>query len=133
MQHSESKIHRIVFFDGQCNICNAFIDFILRKDKKRLFQIASFQGKTAQRLLPKINPESIVLLENGELLTESRAIISIVSSLGGIYRIASVAKILPPAVGNYIYRWFAKRRYRFFGKRAACRIPSPSERDLFLE
>ena len=128
--------HPIVFFDGVCNLCNGFIDFLVSHDRARALRYASLQGKTSRELLGiDIGRElsSVVLIENGKILRESDAVLRILSKLGGPWILAPGFKILPRALRDWAYRFVARNRYRWFGKRETCRLPSPEERALFLD
>jgi predicted DCC family thiol-disulfide oxidoreductase YuxK len=146
----------IVFFDGVCNLCNGFVDFLVRKDRRRVLRFASLQGKTSRELLGPGAGEklaSVVFYQNSSNLngaalsgtalnesasnraisTESLAVIRILSSLGGAWRLAVLLRVIPDFLRDPIYRFIARNRYRWFGKRETCRLPSPEERALFLE
>ncbi|MFL5814204.1 MAG: thiol-disulfide oxidoreductase DCC family protein [Bdellovibrionia bacterium] len=126
----------IVFFDGVCNLCNGFVDFLVRQDHRRVLRFASLQGKTSRDLLglgagEKL--ESVVFYQNGSTSSESLAVLRILSSLGGAWRLTVLLRVIPGFVRDPIYRFIARNRYRWFGKRETCRLPSPDERALFLD
>lgn len=126
----------IVFFDGVCNLCNGFVDFLVRQDHRHVLRFASLQGKTSRDLLGPGAGEklaSVVFYQNGSRLTESAAAIQILASLGGAWRALLILRVIPSFLRDPIYRWIARNRYRWFGKRETCRLPSPEERSLFLE
>ncbi len=127
----------ILFFDGHCNLCNGFIDFLVRKDRNRKVLIASLQGKTAQQTLP---PEAIEKLasvvymdSNKELHYKSSAIFRVAWQVGGWLHIITPFRILPRFFTNWIYDFVALTRYSFFGRRDTCRIPTEEERRHFLD
>lgn len=127
---------RIVYFDGYCNVCNRFIDFLIRRDRRRVLRFAPLQGRTAERQIPSELRESLatmILQFDGELSTESRAAILSVAALGGVYGLVRVFLVVPSFIRDAVYRAIAKRRYRLFGKRETCRIPTAEERAQFLE
>ncbi len=125
----------ILFFDGECNLCNGVVDFIIRMDKKRNFYIASLQGHTAQA---KLNAEdltelkSIVLLKNGKLYYKSSAVFQMIFLLGGFFWIFAPFWIVPRFFTNWVYDFVALTRYRIFGRRKSCRLPTPEEKEYFL-
>lgn len=127
----------IIFFDGYCSLCNGFIDFIIRRDKKHFFHISSLQGKAAQIVLSEadINQLSTVILLNaqGKKFYKSKAVFEILLALGGLHRALVVFKILPRFVTDFIYDVVAKNRYRIFGKVQSCRVPTAEERTYFLD
>jgi predicted DCC family thiol-disulfide oxidoreductase YuxK len=129
-------VGEIVYFDGVCNLCNRFVDFLIRHDRKRRYRFASLQGETARRRLPPAltgpNAETIVLEQDGELRFRSDAAIAILSGLGGAWRAAATLRIFPRALRDWVYDWIARNRFRWFGKRESCRVPTFEERSLFL-
>ena len=127
---------KIIFFDGHCNLCNTFIDFIIRYNQKASFKVASLQGITAQEELPQAmyqNLSTVVLLDRNErIYTHTDAVIRIVSQLRPIFKIFLIFLILPRFLRDPLYRGIAKYRYKFFGKRETCRLPTKEEREYFL-
>jgi predicted DCC family thiol-disulfide oxidoreductase YuxK len=126
----------IVFFDGVCNLCNALVDFLVRHDRRRVLRFASLQGNTARELLGPgagENLSSVVFYQNGSISTESLAVIRILSRLGGPWGLLSLLRVIPSFLRDPIYGFVARNRYRWFGKRETCRLPSPDERALFLD
>lgn len=125
----------ILFFDGHCNLCNGFIDFVVRRDKHRKTFIASLQGKTAEKMLP---PEriktlnSVVLLHHQEIYLKSSAIFKLAMILGGPLLLFLPFWIIPRFFTNWVYDWVALSRYRLFGRRETCRIPTEEEKQHFL-
>lgn len=135
-KHPAPGDHPIVFFDGVCGLCNGFVDFMIRADRQAVLRFAPLQGETARRLLPEL-PESteewsINLWEQGRLHRASDAALLAAVRMGGVFRLARIFLIIPTGWRNGIYRWVARNRYRWFGKKESCRIPSPAERDRFL-
>ncbi len=127
----------IVFFDGVCNLCNGAIDWLVRHDPKRRIQYASLQGTTAAQIVPdhlnEGDPDSILLWVDGAVLSRSDAVLKILSYLSPGYRsLANAGKIVPRFLRDSIYKWVARNRYRWFGKRDSCRLPTPEERATFL-
>jgi predicted DCC family thiol-disulfide oxidoreductase YuxK len=125
----------IIFFDGICHLCNGFVDAVLRKDVQGHFQFAPLQGETAAKVLtPEERSElaSVILLQNGQKFTRSEAVLRILVSLGGVYRLFAVGYFIPPFVRNAIYTWVAKNRYAWFGQREVCRLPNAEEKDRLL-
>lgn len=125
----------IVYFDGVCNLCNGFIDFLIRIDPHRRLRFAPLQGKTAQaRGIHREDsiPSSIVVFDGSVSLTESDAVLRIFSCLGGVWIVFGLARIIPKPFRDALYRVIAQNRYVIFGRRDTCRVPTPSERDVFL-
>lgn len=134
----------IVFFDGYCNLCNGTVDFLIRHDRHRRLRFSSLQSPPGMRELGAAGsegtrdegagiPASVVLSYQGERYRESGAVLRSVSLLGGPWRLARVLLLIPAPLRDGVYRFVAARRYRWFGRRDACRVPSPEERDRFLE
>jgi predicted DCC family thiol-disulfide oxidoreductase YuxK len=124
----------ILFFDGVCNLCNGFVDWLIRHDRRRIFRYSPLQGETAAGLnaIMEERPDSIVLLDGGRAYVRSEAVIRIFENLGGFWKIVVVIKIVPVFMRDAAYDCIAARRYAIFGRRSACRLPSKAERDLFL-
>ena len=127
----------VVLFDGVCNLCNGFVDWLVRHDTNGQFQLASLQGQTGQRLCPDLlesneSEWSIILIERGGRYFRSDAVLRIVSSLNWVFRAARVFLLVPRPLRDLVYRWVARNRYRWFGKRETCRIPTADERSRVL-
>jgi predicted DCC family thiol-disulfide oxidoreductase YuxK len=130
--------HPIIFFDGVCNLCNRFVQFIIKHDEKSQFKFASLQSEAARSMLPENfwadkKLSSVVLLEEGKTFSRSTAALHILRRLGGLWKMMYVFIILPPVICNLVYDVIAKNRYRWFGKRESCMIPVPELKDRFLE
>lgn len=127
----------VILFDGFCNLCNASIRFILKRDLKDQFRFAPLQSPAGQSLLHKVAPddptqESIVLVIEGKVIRESTAFLKILTRLPG-WRWAGIFLLVPPRIRDGLYRFLAKRRYRWFGKRDQCMVSSSEWQDKFLE
>ena len=116
----------IILFDGVCNLCNSAVNFILKRDKNKQFQFVALQSERGEKLSEKfkIAPEtdSVILIIQNKVYTESDAAIKIARLLPAPWNWFSVFKIIPINIRNGIYKWIAKKRYRWFGKRETCRI-----------
>ncbi|NNF34062.1 MAG: DUF393 domain-containing protein [Saprospiraceae bacterium] len=131
--------HSIIFFDGICNLCNGFVDFVIKRDHKRRFRYASLQGDQSRTLLDfkddsdVQNMSTVILLDQGKVYKKSKAVIKILKQLGkGWYVLSFFMSIIPSSFSNMIYDFIAARRYRILGKRETCRIPTEAEASLFL-
>ena len=126
----------IIFFDGICGMCNRFVDVILRADRRSQFRFAPLQGETARRLLPPQPADpaawSMVYLDERGVHDLSDASLQVYRRLGGAWSILAWARFVPKAIRTPVYRWIARNRYRWFGRRDACRVPTESERARFL-
>ncbi|UII21078.1 thiol-disulfide oxidoreductase DCC family protein [Fulvivirga ligni] len=129
----------IIFFDGVCNLCNGFVNFIIDRDKEKKYLFSSLQSPEAQTILSKydFNPaylSSVVLLQpNGKISFRSSAALRIFSNLGGLWPILSVLRLVPAFIRDFFYNIIARNRYRWFGKKDQCRIPTPELKQRFLD
>ncbi|AKO95107.1 thiol-disulfide oxidoreductase DCC family protein [Priestia filamentosa] len=127
----------LVLFDGVCNMCNHFVQFVIKRDPKGLFKFASLQSNTGSSILNQYgyrkDLDSIVLIEGDTLYTESTAILHIISNLTGPVRILSLFKIVPKPLSDRVYQFGAKYRYRLFGKQTSCMIPTEEIKSRFLD
>lgn len=127
----------VILFDGVCNLCNASIDFVIKRDKKDLFRVGALQEEAGKTLLSKfeVNPEyldSLVLIEEDQVFFRSTAALRIAKKLPGLWPLFYGFIILPPFIRDGIYDWIGKNRYRWFGKKNTCRLPTPEEKAKFL-
>ena len=130
--------HAVLFFDGECNLCNSTIDFVIRRDRHRRFRYATLGSAAANRLLPddlpeKHNLESFILLDKDGIFVRSEASLRVARQLPFPWKLLAALLVIPAAWRNPTYRYIARRRYELFGKRATCRVPTDAERGLFLE
>lgn len=128
----------IILFDGVCNLCNASVDFILRNDPQARFQFAALQSRAGQQLLSQAGISSelldaVWLWENGQLYSASTAALRIARRLRVPWPGFYIFICVPAAWRDATYFWVARNRYRWFGQRETCRLPSPAERARFLD
>ena len=128
----------IIFFDGVCNLCNGFVQFIIRHDKRGIFKFASLQSDYAASL-PALsdkvgNSLSTVVLQDGDrYYIKSAAALRISRMLGFPFSVAYVFIIVPSPLRDAVYDWVANNRYAWFGKRDACWLPTPELKSRFLD
>jgi predicted DCC family thiol-disulfide oxidoreductase YuxK len=127
----------IVLFDGVCNFCNSWVNFTINHDKRNFFQFAPLQSEKAIELLEKhgvdkAKTESVIVIENGKAYTYSTAALRIAKGLGGIWSLAYAFIVVPKFIRDGIYKWIAKNRYKWFGEKDQCMIPTPDIRARFL-
>lgn len=126
----------LVLFDGECNLCNGFINFVIDRDPEARFVFAPLQSSAGQEVRQRYLPapgaiDSIVLYEPGRgIQVKSAAAILILRQLGGAWPLLQAGLLLPAGIRDRIYDWVARNRYRWFGK-GACRIPTPELRARF--
>jgi predicted DCC family thiol-disulfide oxidoreductase YuxK len=128
---------QIILFDGVCNLCNTSVQFVIQRDTSGKFNYAALQSVAGQKLLKENNLPanefySIILIKNGEVFQRSRAALEIARGLSGLWPLLYVFVIVPPFIRNGIYNWIAKNRYRWFGRKDECMIPTPELKSRFL-
>lgn len=132
----QKKPDRIVFFDGVCHLCNGFVDLLIRLDQRHSLHFAPLQGTTAKKLLRREYTEtlgSVIYLRDGEVYTESTAIILILAELHPIFKVLYLFLPIPEKFRNLFYEFVARNRYKWFGTREFCRIPTKAERGYLLD
>lgn len=126
----------VVFFDGVCGLCNRFVDFVLPRDRRETFRFAPLQGETAREMLRGDDAQSLnsVVLRTGSgEYRHSSAVVRILWGLGGVWKVAAALLwVVPAPLRDVGYRLVARNRYRLFGRKEACRMPSAEERRRFL-
>lgn len=132
-----SQKQSIIFFDGVCNLCNTSIDFVIQRDKKDHFLVGALQDETSKRILERFEVDknyldSIVLLESDQIYYKSTAALKIAKNLSGLWPLLHSLVILPESFRDFIYDWIGKNRYKWFGKKSTCRLPTKEEQQKFL-
>lgn len=132
-----SETNPILLFDGVCNMCDGFVQFIMKRDKPGKFRFAPLQSEAGQQLLQHfdLSPDkidSVVLIDNGKSYIKSTAALRAGKKLGGLWSLPYVLVIIPTFIRNTVYDFIARNRYKWFGEKDACMIPSPEVRSRFL-
>ncbi len=132
----------VIVFDGVCVLCNGWVGFLLRHDRRERYRFAAMQGATGRRLLADNgldpdDPLSFLLVEYDldvapRVSTDSEAVRRVLVGLGGIWRLAALSALLPRALRDPLYRLFARNRYRWFGRHDACTVPDAAQAHRFL-
>lgn len=127
----------IVLFDGECNLCNGAVTFIIGRDPKARFKFAPLQSNAGRALLHTDHKsanlqDTIVLIENGHVYTRSTAALRIAKRLHRLWPVLYIFIIVPRPIRNYIYKWIARNRYAWFGRKESCMIPTPELKQRFL-
>lgn len=124
----------VLFFDGVCNLCNGFIDFLIKRDTKAKIKYAPLQGDLAAECVPEhaANMSSVVLYKAGKVYIESTAAILTLAELGGFWVLLKALLIFPEFIRNPFYKVIAANRYKWFGQKDTCRLPTPEEKERFL-
>ena len=124
----------IVFYDGVCGLCDHSVQFIIKRDTRHKFRYATLQSDFAKQTLgSSISFDSFVLFENGKAFYRSTAALKMFQQLGGIWILLYAFIIVPPFIRNGVYDFVARNRYKWFGKLDSCKIPTPEQRELFLD
>jgi predicted DCC family thiol-disulfide oxidoreductase YuxK len=136
-EHSPNAAYSIVMFDGVCNLCNGAVQFIIKRDRQGLFRFVPIQSEMGEKLLAPYSPpfsgnDSFALIENGKLYSQTDAALRIASQLDGLWYLFGIFRIVPPPLRDMLYRLLGRNRYRLFGKRERCMIPSADLQSRFL-
>jgi len=127
----------IILFDGVCNFCNSSVNFIIARDSSGYFRFAPLQSEVGEKLLKengidRIETDSVVVVEDGKAFTHSTAALKIARRLDGIWKIFYALIVVPRFIRDAAYKLFARYRYKLFGKKDACMLPTPEIRARFL-
>ena len=128
----------VVVFDGVCLLCSRWVGFISKRDREQRFRFAPMQGATGGSLLRQHgldpdDPLSLLVVDESGAWTDSEAILRVVSTFGGAWRMAAILRVVPRAWRDAAYRVLARNRYRWFGRRESCLVPTPELRARFIE
>lgn len=130
---------KIIIFDGVCNLCNSSITKVINHDKQNQYVFTSLQGDAGKKLTKERGidtdlVDSIILIEPGvAYYTKSTAALKVIKSFGGLYSLFGIFEYLPESIRDAVYDYVAKNRYKWYGKKEACMIPTPELKDKFLD
>ena len=132
-QHPE----RVLLFDGVCNLCNSSVNWIIDHDPAGKFSFAALQSDYGSARMRDFGADpavldSVVLIQNGKLYKKSRAALEVARQMKGLYPALYVFRLIPPFLRDLIYNWVAKNRYKWFGERNECRMPTPELKSRFV-
>ncbi|HYK55839.1 MAG TPA: thiol-disulfide oxidoreductase DCC family protein [Flavisolibacter sp.] len=132
------KDHPVILFDGVCNFCNGSINFVIRQDRNDIFRFAALQSEAGQKLLqqyqlPKEAFQSFVLIDEGKVYKKSTAALKVLNRLPWYWKELQVLRIVPRFLRNAIYDFIARNRYKWFGKKEECRLPTSAVKSRFLD
>jgi predicted DCC family thiol-disulfide oxidoreductase YuxK len=128
----------IVLFDGVCNLCNHLVQFIIKRDPNARFRFAALQSLVGQHLVRKVqilpsNLNSVIYIRDGKYLFKSSAILYILLDLGEFWKFFYAFIFLPPFLRDFVYTIIAMSRYKIFGKRDTCMVPTVAIRNRFID
>lgn len=131
------KQRSVILFDGVCNLCNGAVQFVIQHDKQNHFMFASLQSDAGQQLLkqyqlPSQNFDSFILIQNDKAFIKSTAALMVAKQLGGFTKLLYGFIIVPPVIRNAVYNFIAKNRYKWFGKKDVCMMPTKNLLSKFL-
>jgi predicted DCC family thiol-disulfide oxidoreductase YuxK len=132
------KNKKIILFDGVCNLCDATVQFLIKHDKKDIFRFVAIQSEIGRQIIKHIGidtskTDSIILYEPGNAYYyKAEAALKIANQLGGVYSLLSVFLLLPKRLSNVVYDYIARNRYKWYGKKNDCMIPTPAMKSKFL-
>lgn len=133
----ETEVYSLLLFDGICNLCSSAVQFIIQRDPARRFRFASLQSKTGSQMLQKFGlPQelnTLVLIEGDRVYTKSSAVLKIASQLRQPWPWLKVLWIIPRFIRDFGYMWISRNRYRWFGKKQQCMVPTPENKERFID
>ncbi|AUP81407.1 thiol-disulfide oxidoreductase DCC family protein [Flavivirga eckloniae] len=139
MSFTIPKHKKLILFDGVCNLCNSSVQYVIKHDKKDIFMFAALQNDIGQELIKRFNidtekTDSILLYTpDNSIVSKSTAALKVAQHLGFPQSLMSVFFIIPPFIRNWVYDYIAKNRYKWYGKKDACMIPTPELKRKFLD
>ncbi|MBL0334875.1 MAG: thiol-disulfide oxidoreductase DCC family protein [Chitinophagaceae bacterium] len=128
----------VIIFDGVCNLCNKSVQFVLKRDRKKQFRFATLQGKAADTILQNAGLaadelNSFILFDKGKIYTRSTGALRLCRKLSGAWPLLYGFMIVPRFIRDAVYKWIARNRYKWFGKKETCMIPDASIKSRFLD
>jgi len=130
--------HPIILFDGVCNYCNGMVNFLIRHDRKKILRFAALQSKAGQELLqqyqlPTTAFDTFILIEQGKVYNRSTAGLRLYNKLPWYWQWTQVFWIIPRFLRDAVYNLIARNRYKWFGKKEECMVPTEDVKSRFLE
>jgi predicted DCC family thiol-disulfide oxidoreductase YuxK len=129
--------HPVIVFDAMCVLCSGNAQFVLKHDRRGHFRLASMQSEAGAALMRRFGidpaePDTMIVVDGQQAIRNSDAVLAIARALGGPWRALDVLRLAPRNWRDAAYRWVARRRYRLFGRRETCWLPSPEQRGRLL-
>ncbi|WP_336516788.1 thiol-disulfide oxidoreductase DCC family protein [Pollutibacter soli] len=126
----------VILFDGVCNLCTASVQFVLKRDKAGIFRFASLQSTYGEQVRKEYSTtsglNSFLLKEGDKIYSRSTAALRVAKKLGSAWSLLYIFIIVPPFIRNAVYDWVSANRYRWFGKKEECWVPTPELKKRFL-
>jgi predicted DCC family thiol-disulfide oxidoreductase YuxK len=132
MGHNE-----IILFDGVCNFCNSAVNFVIKRDRKSIIHFTPLQSNIGQQILKSHNlpidkMESFIFIKKGKAYSKSTAALKVCKYLNGLWPLCYSFILIPKFIRDAVYNWIAKNRYKWFGKKKECMLPTADVRNRFL-
>ncbi|MBX2907445.1 MAG: DUF393 domain-containing protein [Taibaiella sp.] len=129
--------HPVLYFDGICNLCNRTVQFVLKRDRHKRFRFATLQSTAGTNVVtlgsqPGTSPGSVILYYGGKYYYKSAAALKTAQLLGGIWSLFYVFMIVPRFIRDAVYDTVARNRYKWFGRRQSCMVPTPDVAERFI-
>ena len=129
--------HPVILFDGVCNFCDDWVNFVIKREKKSIIKFAALQSEAGQQILTQFNLpihsfDTFIFIEDGVIYTKSTAALKVCRYLTTFWRLLYGLIIVPKFIRDGVYQLIARNRYAWFGKKDTCMIPSPEVRSRFL-
>ncbi len=128
----ENAMPLIVYFDGECLLCNRFVHFLIKHDKGDVFRFSTVQDLNVSSGTAMVDGDTVLLEQNGRFFEQSEAVLRMLIALGGAWKLFKLAWCIPAFLRNWVYRWVARNRFRIFGRTAYCSVMSPALRHKFI-
>jgi predicted DCC family thiol-disulfide oxidoreductase YuxK len=130
--------HAMLLFDGECNLCNHAVQFVIPRDPRDRYRFAALQSEYGRQILERYELSSaaintVILIQNGKLYTKSTAALKLVRHLNRLWPTLYLLIIIPRFLRDPIYDWIARNRYKWFGRREFCMMPTPEMKSRFLQ
>ena len=128
---------KIVLFDGVCNLCSSSVQFIIRHDRSAALKFSSLQSAKGQELIARYGipkeTDSVIFIEKGQAYSKSAAALCIAAYFGGAWKLLQIFRWIPAAIRDFFYDIIARNRYKWFGKKESCMMPSAETRGRFID
>lgn len=137
--NNKQQVDQIVLFDGICNFCSGIVTFIIKRDKKRKFRFSPLQSQSSKALLKQFNIfidndklDTFIYIRNNKVYIKSTAALYVLKDIGKLYRLLFIFIVIPGFLRNFFYSLIANSRYKIWGKKDECLMPTPEIKDRFL-